>query len=301
LLEEPPAYQTVLKEKLKAGLSYPTASAAALISYFDDPALNETISQPNNILGIYYMKALMKRKSTIKPYTLLRCGSHYHEEMLGSKSDVGEAEILSSARSIRHSIASDLPLSEIADHIPAQVLQLLVQHQGQSFPITTDDFTAVLGYRLLNEMNKGFTDYIDVSENLSDRIVKEVGHYRSLSDFIDLLKTKDFTHARISRCLMHIMLGMQNETLADYIRSDYIAYARPLGFRNDSVTLLSAAKEHTSIPLLGKLADAKNILSPKAYAMLQEDIYASHVYQLAVAQKFHTTFSHEYQRRIIKI
>ena len=301
LSEEPAAYQGVLKELLKKGMTYPAASAAALISYFNDDTINDTISQPNNILGIYYMKALLARNSSIKPYTLLRHGNHYHEQKLSKEVAPNNSSVLSSALSIRNSISANRPMSEIAVHLPDTVCELLHQNQGHNFPITSDDFTGILGYRLLNECKRGFTDYIDVSESLSDRIVKEFTHYRSLSAFISLLKTKDFTYARISRCLMHIMLGMRNDTLAEYIRNDYISYARLLGFKNNSTSLLSATKEYADIPLISKLADAKNILSPKAWSMLQEDIYASHVYQLAVAEKFHTTVSNEYTRKIIKL
>jgi hypothetical protein len=101
--------------------------------------------------------------------------------------------------------------------------------------------------------------------------------------------------------LMHILLNMKNETLADYVRSDYIAYARLLGFRTASADLLSAIKTNASLALLGKLADAKNILSPMALSMLKEDVYASHVYQIAVASKFKTPYHNEYTRQIIKV
>lgn len=307
LSEEPLSYQTVLKAGLKKGMTYPAASAAALIAHFNDEAINDTISQPNNILGIYYMKALLTRGSSIKPYTLLRHGNHYHDNQLNdddiSNANVSErTQILSSALSIRNSLdASGNALADLSAHMPDSAYSILQQKYGISFPIVSDDFTEILGYRLLNEREHGFADYIDVSDNLSDRIVNEFSRYTSLSDFCNLLKTKDFTYARVNRALMHIMLGMHNDTLAEYIRNDYIAYARLLGFKNDSSKLLTAIKEHASVPLISKLADAKNTLSQKAYAMLQEDVYASHVYQLAVASKFHTTVSNEYTCKIVKI
>lgn len=308
LLEEPLTYQTVLKAELKKGLTYPAASAAALIAHFNDETINETISQPNNILGIYYMKALLARNSSIKPYTLLRHGNHYLDDTLNNGSvttDTSKNDLtphLSSALSIRRALQdTDASVSEIEPHMPENAYSILQQRLNASFPIVTDDFTAIVGYKLLNELKNGFFNYIDVSDSLSDRIVKEFSHYDSLTGFCNLLKTKDFTYARVSRALMHIMLGMRNDTLAQYIRNDYISYVRPLGFQKNSAKLLTAMKGNGSIPLIGKLADAKNTLSPKAYAMLQEDVYASHVYQIAVANKFHTKVCNEYTRKIIKI
>ncbi len=322
LLEEPVLYQNELKKALKKGLTYPAASAAAISHYFHDDSIAEIIAQPNNILGIYYMKALLKRGSSIRPYTLLRHGSHYLDDVLmddglmddalmdnvlstsepgtSAKAD-GHTAMLSSALSIRTALETNSSLAEVAPHIPQNVCQLLSEQMNSTFPMNSNDFSTMLGYQLLSEYKHGFTDYVNVSESLSDRIQNEFHRFTSFQSFCELLKTKDFTYARISRCLMHILLNMKNETLADYIRNDYIAYARLLGFRQTSVELLSRIKANASLTLIGKLADAKNILSPMALSMLEEDVYASHVYQIAVASKFKTPYHNEYTRQIIKL
>lgn len=299
LLNEPVLYQEALKEALRDGLTYPAASAAAIDHYFHDSSVHEIISQPNNILGIYYMKALLKRNSSIKPYTLLRHGSRYLDDTLNTEQQDTEVT-LSSALAIR-SVLNSGTMTDVGAHMPQNAYELLSQCMNRSFPIESNDFSTMLGYKLLSEHEDGFTGYVDVSDSLSDRIRNEFKYYKSFSNFCDLLKTKDFTYARISRCLMHILLNMKNETLADYVRSDYIAYARLLGFRTASADLLSAIKTNASLALLGKLADAKNILSPMALSMLKEDVYASHVYQIAVASKFKTPYHNEYTRQIIKV
>ena len=115
------------------------------------------------------------------------------------------------------------------------------------------------------------------------------------------VKTKDFTYARISRCLMHILLDMKTETLADYIRNDYVSYARLLGFRNSSADILTAAKAHGSLTLISKPADAKNILSPMSLSMFKEDVYVSHIYQIVIASKYNTPYRNEYSRKMIKV
>ncbi|MDO5572469.1 MAG: nucleotidyltransferase [bacterium] len=299
LLEEPADYQSALKEALKEGLTFPAASAAAIRHYFHDDSISETISQPNNILGIYYMKALIKRSSDIVPYTLVRNGSRYLDDQLA---DVDSSKSsLSSALAIRTTLLQSGSLTDLEVQLPEKVYDLLSEHINTTFPITADDFSTMLGYKLLSEREHGLAGYMDISDSLSDRICKEFKHYRSFSGFCEHLKTKDFTYARISRCLMHLLLNMKTETLASYIRNDYISYARLLGFRTGAADLLTAAKSRGSLTLIGKLADAKNILSPTALAMLEEDVYASHVYQIAVASKFKTIAQNEYTRPIIKL
>lgn len=299
LLEEPADYQSFLKESLKEGLTFPAASAAAISHYFHDDSISEIISQPNNILGIYYMKALIKRGSNIAPYTLLRNGSHYSDDQLAEVDSSKCA--LSSALAIRTALLQSGSLADLKAQLPEKGYDLLSNHINTTFPITPNDFSMMLGYKLLNECEHGLTDYVDISDNLSDRICKEFRHYRSFSSFCEHLKTKDFTYARISRCLMHFLLNMKTDTLASYIRNDYISYARLLGFRTSTADLLAAAKSRGSLTLISKLADAKNILSPTALAMLEEDVYASHIYQIAVVSKFKTSAQNEYTRPIIKL
>ena len=55
-------------------------------------------------------------------------------------------------------------------------------------------------------------------------------------------------------------------------------YARVLGFKKSSATLLTKIKERASIPLVTKLADAEELLDKAAYDMLRQDIRISQVY-----------------------
>lgn len=78
LADEPEWYSATLKEHLKNGMSYPAARAAALPDY------QEILSEPNNILGIEYCKALLKLNSNITPVTITRQGAGYHDALSDS-------------------------------------------------------------------------------------------------------------------------------------------------------------------------------------------------------------------------
>ena len=80
--DEPEEYRSFLQANLKSGLSFPLARQAALKSYLQDPSLDEILEQPNNILGIEYIKALYRRKSPIGAYTIKRKVSGYHDKDL---------------------------------------------------------------------------------------------------------------------------------------------------------------------------------------------------------------------------
>ena len=91
LLHEPEEYRELLSGLLRNGLSFPTARAQALSAYFSDSAsfsslskeeLDTFLKEPNNILGIEYVQALLLSQSRIRPVTIRREGSGYHEGAL---------------------------------------------------------------------------------------------------------------------------------------------------------------------------------------------------------------------------
>lgn len=73
LYEEPKEYVTLLKHELSKGISYPKARENALLIYLNDIRRYANIlSNPNNILGIEYLKALKRLQSPMVPLTVER-------------------------------------------------------------------------------------------------------------------------------------------------------------------------------------------------------------------------------------
>lgn len=294
LTEEPEGYRHLLKEFLHQGFSYPSARTNALLEY--DPSLcsyRDIFSSPNNILGIEYDKALLRRKSTIQPVTTLRVGSDYHDRRLGIHQ--------SSAKAIRQSLKSGLTVDNIREQMPLNSYEILTEYQRDRKFLFSNDFSEILLYKLLSERENGYTEFWDVSGDLSDRITNHLYDFKNFDSFCDLLKTKDMTYTRISRCLLHILLDMKTDTLQTAAKKDYITYARVLGFRKESTPLLRAIKEQASIPLVTKLADASKILSSEDYAALQKELMQNDIYQSTSALLSHHTMVSELRKPIITV
>lgn len=271
LREEPEEYTRVLKLRLRQGYSYPNSRNSALIHYC--PALTENtkiFSSPNNILGIEYIKAIMNQGSTMEPVTVRRLGADYHS--LSPRSGY------CSALSLRQALSDGRGLSSVAHYMPAAASELLSDRLVLGRGICSNDFSSALYYKLLSEKEAGFDKYLDVSTDLSNRICKRLSEYKNFDSFCDLLKTKELTYTRISRCLLHILLNLTKEDMAVCTELEHTPYARLLGFRRDAEPLLSAIKEHASIPLVTKLADAEKLLSTDTYPMLKQDIQISQLY-----------------------
>ena len=283
-----------IKEKVKTGISYPQARIRTIEEIVPNAFEHvDAMSQPNNILGFEYIRALKNRNSAILPYTNKRNGSGYHDRMV--------MNILSSALAIRSSIEANDSLEMVKDQMPDYVYDILQRNFKKTFPVYNEDISALLKYKLLLDAPGGYYNYADISPDFSDKIEKNLSKYISYNQYCDLLKTKDITYARVGRCLLHILLNIRKDNLHTYVDNDFTFYARMLGFRKNSGELLSKIKKNSSIPLISKLADAKNILSPLALEMLDADIQSAHIYDTVVTEKYKQSNINEFQREIIVI
>ena len=282
LCDESDEYKDTLQSYLRSGLSFPLARQKALNKIYPDCNYGQLLSEPNNILGIEYLKALYRLASNIKPLTIRREVSHYHDTDL--------QEQFSSASALRQVVA-DGDYAKLYGQIPSACMPSLEDGYEVRYPIYTNDFSLLLKYKLLNETSMSLTEYADVSEELANRIFNRLNDYISFDQFCELLKTKEITYTRISRALIHILLDVKKSNYSE------IEYARVLGFRSTSSALLSKLKKSSFIPIITKLS-TDNMLSCSAKKMLDLDIYTSNLYKSVVTNKFKTPFVNEFQNAI---
>lgn len=291
-LEEPAEYTELLRQYIRQGNAYPVARSMALMQYAPELcAYRDVLNEANNILAIEYLKALKKRQSNMKPVITLRQGSDYRDRMLDTYQ--------SSALAIRQAIYDHVDLSALSGQMPDSAFKILSDVLKKGEPIRLNDFSAPLHYKLLAEADAGYTDYLDVSPELSDRIKKHLYKFKDFGSFCDLLKTKEMTYTRISRCLMHILLGIRADDMEIYTQTDYVKYARILGFRKESEPLLTALKETASIPLLTKLADAQKVLNEFSFEMLKKELLISAFYGSTAAIKNGIPMKNEYRSPLV--
>lgn len=295
LLQEPEKYRELLAGLLRSGLSFPTARAQALSAYFSDAASFSSLSQeeleaflkePNNILGLEYVQALLLLKSRIRPVTLLRKGSGYHTEKLSHS-------VLPSATAMRNFLFSDTvqDLSSLASCMPETVFSAFQSAVTVHGLLTSDDFSLLLAARLLAETKESLSSYLDLSPDLANRIFRLRCSCASFSEFALQLKTKEMTYTRISRALMHLLLNQKTMYPA--------GYNRVLGFRKNAGPLLKESGKHSSLPLITKAADAPRLLAGDALAAFESDIQSSLLYETVRSHKTGTPFTHEYQKKLV--
>lgn len=309
LNHESAEFQERLRKGLKAGLTYPQARAKALgetqaggtrVENVEDFHANTDVSNshiwssilnsPNNILGIEYLRAAEDLHSPMEFYTISREGSGYHEDTLADANFPSASAIRGI---IRNSLSKDKDLLDIlASHLPA------VTHPAYTgaVPVFVDDFSGLLNATVL-QMQATFS-IADLSPELAARLTKPPYFPLSFEERIQALKTRQLTYTRVSRALLHLILGMREEDISRWKDEGYALYARILGFRRQSSPLLSCLHKKSSIPLITKMADAAQSLAPSALALLEQEVYASHLYQ-TVRMKRSGVFQNEYTEGLV--
>ena len=281
LCNEPEGFSALLGTFLKEGSPYPVAMEKALSSFLSDPSDKESesfyhdiFSSPNSILAIEYLKSLKKLGSSIRPHTIGRIGQDYHSlETFGTPSASGiRARLLSSSTMYIKSSAATL----LTGAMPPAAIEELEHYNGMF--LNSNDFSTLLGYRLISEKNAGFTSYLDVTRDLSNKIVKNLDNYESLSGFCSLLKSKDIIYSRISRSLMHILLGITADNMAEYKANDFTSYCRILGFAQSANDLLGRMNECSKIPVFTRLKDSEKLLNPLQKRLLDETLVSGSIY-----------------------
>lgn len=293
LAKEPAPYRETLQKYLKQGASYPIARTAALKMIMNEPDESmDRLNSPNNILGIEYLKSMIRQNSAIIPFTIKRQGADYHDTQLNGS--------LSSATALRRAMQHGNDLTQLKEQIPEAAFPILMDYLQQEPALYANDFSALLHYKLLSECNRGFSAYADVSQELSDRICNHIYQFTDFDSFCSLLKTKELTYTRISRCLLHILLNIKKEQVEFAMKELSVTpYARVLGFRKDAAPLLSTIGKQTQIPLITKLADAHRILADAPFSMLQNEITINNIYNSVRAKKSAAPMVNEYTTPIV--
>lgn len=292
LSAEPEDYSVLLKDYLKAGMTFPEARQKALLSFGGQADL-DAIRSPNNILGTEYCLAARLQHSPISLYTVKREGNGYHD-----RSAAGE---LLSAAAIRKALLTQTDLSVVKHMVPPYVWEIMMNET----PVFANDFSSALNYKIWSEPT-AMEQIADMTPELASRIRRDALAARTFEERIQELKSRQITYTRVSRALLHLLLNMTAADTECFKQAGYAPYARVLGFRKESAPLLTYLKADSSIPLITKLADAPKLLSPIALMMLKQEIAASHLYQIVRNDALHLKekdcgFKNEYSQPIIII
>ena len=213
-----------LKEYLDKGLNYPNSLAKALKDF-----TGYEIKEPNDTLGVTYIKEIIKQKANIVPYSIKRTNDYNSLELKGS---------IVSATAIRNGIKENKNINKF---IPNYKIEN---------PHFIDEYFKLLKYKILTENDLSI--YQTVDEGIEFRVKKYIDESNSLEELITKCKTKRYTYNRIKRMFLHILCSFTKEEAKN---NKEIKYIRILGFNKNGKNYLNKIKKDIKLPILTKYND----------------------------------------------
>ncbi|MBO4601425.1 MAG: nucleotidyltransferase [Bacilli bacterium] len=234
-----PEFNNRVKEYLSEGVNYPTAMAKALNIEFD--------FNPNDLLGVSYIKAALKNNFEIEFETIKRT-NQYHDIVLD--------EDIVSASNIREKIEQNLNIEKYVPYNPEDYI----------VDINPKKFFDLLRYEIIT--NNHLENYLTVDEGIENKLKKEVLRAFNREDLIYLIKSKRYTYNKISRMFIHILLNVEKKSYT-------LDYTKVLGFTQNGQKYLSNIRDDLILPINPDINSE----------MFKYEIKASYIYDLLTNTK----------------
>ena len=273
LYSEPKEYTTILSHELRKGNSFPKARENAIMMYLNDiKKYANVLSGSNNILGIEYLKALKKTKSSIMPIGIKREKVLYNDEYM--------VDEFASATAIRKMLMTR-QFDDIRKAMPKSSYKILGEELKKGhYVIDISKFEKEILYTLRKMTIDEIRELPDVSEGLDVSIKNAANSCNSLEELVNIIKSKRFTQTRIQRILLYALLGIDKKQMTISKKVD--PYIRILGFNEKGKELIPEILRIN--PKLNLITSVKKYMdtnpNKNLKEMLQKDIFATNVYTL---------------------
>jgi len=235
-------FKALLEEKLKTGISYPSARTEVLKENF--PEVDKSlVDSPNNILALEYISALKEINSKILPKTIKRNLDFASATSIRDKMDKGES---------------------VDALIPTQTRKTYDKKAYDNLVL----------YHFRKERLKALQKTCDMSEGLENKFKKASQISISCDELAEAVKSKRYTRTRINRICANSLLGIE-----DFHTEFEPQYARVLAFNERGQEILAKMKKASQIPVITKVADAKPDTN-EFKIMLEKDLLATDIYSI---------------------
>ena len=209
-----PSFQQALRPELDRGLSFASARQRAVEALGGDGTL---LTQPNNILGVEYCKALLELRSPIQPLAVRRTGDYHARDL-----DPDEP----SATALRTALLSG---------------EIQTKQRLHSWRFGERAVLAILR----TKPREAYAQLPHGEEGLWSRFQRACLEYADLEAILEAAKSKRYARTRLQRLMSCAYLGIDRDIL--YGTAPYV---RVLGFSQRGQELLHTLRTTAARPLV---------------------------------------------------
>lgn len=277
-------FREILKSELDKGLSFAVSRQNALKTVLAGKSGHniekaaEAIDQPNNILGIEYIKAIKRFNSNIEPVTIMRKGQGYKS--------LDRTSPFSSATAIRHHIRELPDLRAISNdpflksNMPEACLNILIKEtESGRHPIFPEYYSDIILHSFRNMPAENIASLPYMEEGLENRLKRAAIESVSVDEMVSKVVTSRYPASRIKRIMFSMLTGMTAEFLDELKSNGYAQYIRVLGFNETGRLLLSRSRKKAGLPVIVKPAGYRK-LNDLAKRLFEHEIRSTDAYVL---------------------
>lgn len=233
-----PLLRDAMRGELQKGATFAAARQSAVERLFGGETAG-LLRDPNNILGIEYLRAIGRLGSRMEPVTVRRAGSAH---------DAEDGGVFCSSRQVRSLLKSGGDCSSL---MPAPAYAALREELAAG-RAPADLFLAeravLAKLRCMREAD--FAALPDLSEGLENRLLGAVRRATGLEELYSLVKTKRYPLARIRRIALSAFLGLKASDAAGTP-----PYLRILGIGERGPEILRAARDSAKLPVVSRASE----------------------------------------------
>lgn len=244
---EPKEYKNKLRKYLNDGNSLVTSRQKAIEDMIKDGSteiseiteVGDILKQPNNILAIEYLKALINTNSKITPVFTTRADSEYNSEEVVGKN--------SSATAIRARLYKTNKVKSVKKLVPNFTYSLL-KEEVKTFGLPDVNlFNDLCMYKLKMSTPEEIRKVFDVTEGLENRFYEMSRNTKDLNELLLQVKTKRYTFTRIKRIILGNLLQINAKAVKSIYDLDILPFIKVLAFKDDRQELLKSVSANTNL------------------------------------------------------
>jgi len=239
-------FDSLVKDYMNKGYNYPSSIGKSIYEL-----TGIKIKESNDILGVSYIKEILKNKYNIKPISIKRTNNF--------KTNTKKSNIIS-AYEIREFLNKN---ESIKEYVPNNVTPYIKK-------VDYEKLFNLIKYKVISEKNS-LNKYHLIDEGIENRIYEGVIKCDNYDDLVKYISNKRVTINKVNRILINIFVGLTKEEA----NNKELSYIKILGLSKNGKKYYSKIKKDINIKVCNKFE--KDIMNT--------ELKASYLYSIITNDK----------------
>ena len=259
----------VTNEEMKSLTYANRLSLIAKENFGENSPLYRLMQQPNQQLGFAYVKEILSRNVPMEYVTIERKGNGHLDAKI-------QEEQFASGTALRKQLVKVERNHQLYAQLP-----YLEEVSSNEYRNNWEQYWMLLKYQIERSSLEELRTIYQMDEGMEYRFKKILPQANSFHEFIQLLKNKRWTWARLQRLCVYVLLGITKEQVKHHVNTiREPKEVNVLGFSNIGREYLKTLREeetefitnyaHPSLELQNKFDNIYDIMNPSGYLSAQQ-------------------------------